>query len=253
VPNSVTLAEPHGRAAKSRHHKDERMRIAFTRGIVAASMLSVLVGCSMSFPTMKNPFASKKPSDKPSTALANAPAAPPVNGVASAPNVTMPVSNQRDASTLPVYPGTSYPVTPYPDAYSAQANAAARAPYSAAQSYNTGPQSALPPGSAPSANASADPMMASNGQAPAAAAPPSAPYAAPPQSQGYSAAPQGQGYAAQVQNPYAAAAAQPPATPAAQPPAGPYAAADPQTQPYGVAQPPATPYTAAAPSTTYPR
>ena len=62
------------------------------------------------------------------TALSNAPSAPPVSGVAAAPpNVTMPVKRQRDASNLPTYPGTSYPVTPYPATPTA-ANPAANVP-----------------------------------------------------------------------------------------------------------------------------
>ncbi len=234
------------------------MRVAFTRGVIAASTLSVLVGCSMSMPTIKNPFSSKSKTNDAvagSSSLSNAPSAPPVNGTAAAPpNVTMPVSAQHDASNMPVYPGTSYPVTPYPDSYAAQA-ARVQAYPNNPQGYGAyAPTSAIPPGAAPT-GAPTDPLAATTAP-PASAAPQANPYAAPP-AQPYAAAPQDP-YAAQAANPYAAAAAAAAAAPqaappvATQPPATPYAAAPPQAAPYG-ADPPATPYTAGAPPTTYTR
>lgn len=86
------------------------MRVLLAAGMMAASML-VTCGCS----SMKMPpfptFGAKK--SRTSSELANAPAPPGSYSTSTAPNVSMPQGAAW--SNLPVYPGTNYPQTPYPE------------------------------------------------------------------------------------------------------------------------------------------
>jgi hypothetical protein len=96
------------------------MRVPHSWGAVAVFTALALVGCSTSTssvqPFWKNfGFKSKKSASE--TAVANAPLAPSfqVNPASSPPGNAMSANTApTSAGNLPLYPGTNYPVTPYP-------------------------------------------------------------------------------------------------------------------------------------------
>ncbi len=214
------------------------MRVSLVRGAIAASTLIVWSGCSrMSLPPLWHPFAKDRANSESTAASSNAPAPPPVSGVASAPTITMPAVAQGDPRNLPMHPGTSYPTTPYPAVVipvSVAANAPTYAPNGPPAVTNGG---YTPPGQP------ADPLLASREQVPSYA-PASQPYTVPAQNQPYAGAvsgpPSNQTYNAPAQNP--------PYTPA---PGNQAYSVQPQTTPYN--GPPAGSYNPSAPSATFTR
>jgi nicotinate-nucleotide--dimethylbenzimidazole phosphoribosyltransferase len=150
-----------------------RMRVSLARTVVTCSVLSFVVGCtmpSMSAPWKKLSFRSKKSAESSSSAVATAPTAPSFNSAtAAAPQVSM--GAVQTSANMPVYPGTTYPVTPYP-ASATQSAVAANPPaypaYSAYPDPAAGQQN--PAGGQPT-----NPYVAAN---------PAAPYA-PPQNAPY--------------------------------------------------------------------
>jgi hypothetical protein len=223
------------------------MRVIIAAGLAATLGLAAC-GCSStkmpSLPTFG--FKGKSAKSNPSS-LTNAPPAPKFNSMAAgAPSVSMPPATAW--SNLPVYPGTPYQQTPYPEQQIASASAA---PAYSGYPQSSGPvttvpldpaaggyapsYSAMPPGAseAPPYAGQQAPQYAP-GQAPPYPQPQASPYA-----QGQttpSAQQQAQPYAQQQTPPYA----QGQATPSAQQQAQPYAQQ--QTSPY--AAPPASPYAA---------
>ncbi len=199
------------------------MRVSFTAGIAAATCLALSVGCStLKVPSM--PSFAKKSKVGDDTSVTNAPPAPqfntpaaPLAGV-SAPNTTASWNN------LPVYPGTSYPQTPYPAPMLTASPAGYAAPTGVAQTVPMPP--AVAPGESVNPYTAYPPQVAQAppAYAPSAAASPYAPPPAPPQASPYAqppaAPPQAPAYAQQTP-PYT-----PPANPYAMPPqnaANPYA------------------------------
>jgi len=194
--------------------------------MAAALALVACGGCSStrmpSFPT----FGFKGKSSKSRTSnLSNAPPGPELNTMTgtSPPNVSMPPSSTWN--NLPVYPGTNYQQTPYPD------NAMASAP-SAYSSYGAAPPATTVPMASPGTSAYASNYAA---MPPAESVGPSNPYATYPATGGQAPAYSGQQvptYSAQQSPSYS-----PPA-------AAPYA----QGQSSASGGQPGLPYTAAAPS-----
>lgn len=219
------------------------MRVLLATGITAALVLVACGGCSsVQMPSFLPSFGAKAKSSKPnSSELTNAPLAPQFNSMSGvSPSVSMPPSSSW--SNLPVYPGTNYPQTPYPDqaavggstapAYASNPPGATGYP----SNYGTMPPSASPGPSSPYA-----PYSTAGGQAPSyaqQAAPPYAAQQAPP-------------YAGQQVPPYAGqqtpsyAQQQAPAYGGGQ--AAPYSA---QQNPYGATT---EPYNAANPYGSYTR
>lgn len=145
-----------------------------TRAVVVLALVSVC-GCSIPKPSMpkfmdKLSFKSKKSDATASnSALATAPpAAPGFNGNTAAPPAVSMAGAVPSSGNLPVYPGTNYPVTPYP---SAPANTVAASGYAPGEVTPTAGYAPAPNGYAPAANAYA--------------APPAPQYAAPPAQQYY--------------------------------------------------------------------
>jgi hypothetical protein len=149
-----------------------RMRVSLARTVVTCTILSFFVGCTM--PTMSAPwkklsFRSKKATDS-SSAIAAAPTAPSFNSAtAAAPQVSM--GAVQTSGTMPVYPGTTYPVTPYPASATPSAVAATPAAYPSYPAYGADPAAGQ---QNPTVAQPANPYVAAN---PAPYAPPqSAPY-----------------------------------------------------------------------------
>ena len=243
------------------------MRVLLAVGMTAALALVACGGCSStqmpSFPTFglggKN---------KPETSdLTNAPPGPELNSMAGTvpPNVSMPPSTAW--SNLPVYPGTNYQQTPYPDHVIASAapvysSHAATASTATAPTANPGTSayasngSAMPPAKSvgPSSPFTAYPAI--GGQVPTSSAQ-QVPTYSPQQTSSYAppaAAPYAQGqtpaYGGQQALPYAA-----PQPSYAQQPSAPNAGQ--QTPPYTAPQDPygatSEPYNAANPYGSYTR
>ena len=165
------------------------MRVSLARTVVACSVLSFIVGCTMptiSAPWKKLSFRSKKPADSSGSALASgAPAAPSFNSAtAAAPQVSMGAA--QTSGNMPVYPGTTYPVTPYPASATPSTMASTAPAYPAYPAYPADPAAGQ---HNPAAGQPANPYVAANPAAPYApaqnppydpAATPVAPYNAAP-------------------------------------------------------------------------
>jgi hypothetical protein len=176
--------------------------------VMAAPMLVALCGCSSTQMPSFLPTFGKSKSKQSAAELANAPAPPGTySATETGPSVSMPPGGTW--SNLPVYPGTNYPQTPYPEHAMAQAP-----PYAS--------QAAAPaaPAASPQANPYAPPYGAMPPSVADNSAPPYAPYAA--------SAGQAGPYAPGSVTPYAGGQAQQTA-PSYAPPAGSYAQ---QTAPY---------------------
>jgi hypothetical protein len=153
------------------------MRISYTsiKSAIVSVTLAALVGCAM--PSWHGGTKSKTDASN----LANAPPAPSFNPASpQAPTVTMPPAGQT-ASSMPTYPGTNYPVTPYP---ASQPAVAAPTAYTAAPAATAGYASGMTPGVANSLAAQAAPTAPATSpygqpQASPYAQPQASPYASP--------------------------------------------------------------------------
>ena len=250
------------------------MRVLLAVGMTAALALVACGGCSStqmpSFPTFGLGGKSKPKASK----LSNAPPGPELNSMAgtTTPNVSMPPSSAW--SNLPVYPGTNYQQTPYPDpaiasAAPAYSSNAATAPITTAPTANPGTSgyasnyAAMPPAESVGPSSPYTAYPATGGQPPPSSAQ-QVPTYSPPRAASYApqaAAPYAQGqtpaYGGQQVSPYAAAQpsyAQQPPPPNARP-ASPFAGQ--QTPPYSAPQDPygatSEPYNAANPYGSYTR
>jgi hypothetical protein len=227
------------------------MRAFLAASLAAALGLVACGGCtSTKMPSLPT-FGMKGKSKSNPSQMTNAPPAPQLNSMATTgPAVSMPQSS-TSWSNLPVYPGTSYQQTPYPEQALASAVAAPgypSTPPAAAGGYPTG-YGAMPASGTSNAAGGAGPYAPYP-----AASPEAAPYSA---QQGSPYAPQQQPYSAQQAQPYAAPQGQAYAQQQA-PPAGPqqspYAQ---QPAPYAQQQAPygqqGDPYNAANPYGSYTR
>ena len=127
------------------------MRVFLAAGATVALALASCGGCSSTqMPSFLPSFGAKTKSSKPHTSgLTNAPPAPHLKSMSGvSPSVSMPPS--ASWSNLPVYPGTNYPQTPYPQQAALGGGAPAYSTYASGGS-GTAPQyGAMPPAGAAS-------------------------------------------------------------------------------------------------------
>lgn len=206
------------------------MRVSFAVGLAVTAM-AACGGCSSAkMPSFIPTFGKAKTKTTDASNLTNAPPAPQLNTMAGTPpSVTMPTGTPGTSwSNLPIYPGTSYPQTPYPAP--AVASAPQTSPYASQPAAGGSPYPTtygpMPP--AGDALASASPYPNQPASAAQPYAPQASPYGPPPAS-----ATAGPGYGqpsyAQQQPAYGQGAA-------------PYAPQDPYatSQPYNAANPQGT-------------
>ena len=143
------------------------MRVLIAAGMTATVLLTC-AGCSgtkMKVPSLSMFSKSKDKTD--ASKLTNAPAAPYSATAGTAPNVSIP--SETSWSNLPVYPGTTYPQTPYPEP------GVASVPAYANQGPVAGGYGAMPPSVGSGVPASPYGAYAAAGAQPPPYSPPAAP------------------------------------------------------------------------------